>query len=143
WFNRGFKSFVRAYERIVTRAVARPWLTLGAFTAIFGASLAIAPLLGMAYFPMTDAGQFVIRFKAPSGTRLEETENEVKRLEAVIRRIIPESELEMIVANVGVDPGFSAIFTTNAAMHTATVQVALAPHPSVGSYEYMARVKQA
>jgi multidrug efflux pump subunit AcrB len=97
----------------------------------------------MAYFPMTDAGQFVIRFKAPSGTRLEETENEVKRLEAVIRRIIPESELEMIVANVGVDPGFSAIFTTNAAMHTATVQVALAPHPSVGSYEYMARVKQA
>ena len=33
----------------------------------------------------------------------------------------------MIVSNIGVDPGFSAIYTTNAAMHTAFVQVNLKP----------------
>ncbi len=32
----------------------------------------------------------------------------------------------MIVANIGVDPGFSAIYTSNSAMHTSFVQVALA-----------------
>ena len=31
----------------------------------------------------------------------------------------------MIVSNIGVDPGFSAIYTSNSAMHTAYVQVAL------------------
>ena len=33
----------------------------------------------------------------------------------------------MVVSNIGVDPGFSAIYTTNAAMHTAFVQVNLKP----------------
>jgi len=102
----------------------------------------MAPLLGLAFFPMTDAGQFVIRVKGPSGTRLEETENDAKRLEALIRRIIPERELGMIVSNLGVDPGFSAIYTNNSAMHTAFVQVALAPDHHVGSYEYIVRVKR-
>ena len=43
----------------------------------------------------------------------------------------------MIVSNIGVDPGFSAIYTTNAAMHTAFVQVDLKPGHKIGSYEYI------
>ena len=31
------------------------------------------PLLGLAFFPRTDAGQFVINLKSPSGTRIEVT----------------------------------------------------------------------
>jgi multidrug efflux pump subunit AcrB len=143
WFNRGFERFLDLYNRTVTRAVARPLVTLGVFAALFAASLLIAPLLGLAFFPMTDAGQFVMQVKSPSGTRLEETENDVKKLEALIRRIVPEEELAMIVSNIGVDPGFSAIYTRNSAMHTAYVQVALSPDHRVGSYEYIARVKRA
>ena len=37
--------------------------------------LACIRLLGVAYFPRTDPGQFVINVKAPSGTRIEITEN--------------------------------------------------------------------
>jgi multidrug efflux pump subunit AcrB len=143
WFNRGFERFLDLYNRTVTRAVARPLVTLGVFAALFAASLLIAPLLGLAFFPMTDAGQFVMQVKSPSGTRLEETENDVKKLEALIRRIVPAEELAMIVSNIGVDPGFSAIYTRNSAMHTAYVQVALSPDHRVGSYEYIARVKRA
>ncbi len=142
-FNRGFERFLDSYNRLVTRAVAKPVVTLAAFTCLFLVSLLIAPLLGMAFFPMTDAGQFVIRVKAPSGTRLEETENDIKKLETLIRGIVPESDLGMIVSNIGVDPGFSAIYTSNSAMHTAYVQVALAAGHRVGSYEYIARVKHA
>jgi multidrug efflux pump subunit AcrB len=143
WFNRGFNRFLDRYDRLVTKAVARPVATLAAFAVLFGVSLLIAPLLGLAFFPMTDAGQFVIRIKAPSGTRLEETENDIKRLEALVRRTVPEHDLSMIVANIGVDPGFSAIFTSNAAMHTAYVQVALKPGHNVSSYEYISRMKEA
>ncbi len=44
---------------------------------------------------------------------------------------------------MGVDPGFSAIFTTNAAMHTAFVQVGLKEGHKGSSYDYMLRVKRA
>jgi multidrug efflux pump subunit AcrB len=142
-FNRAFERSLDGYNRLVSRVIARPAMTLAAFAAVFAASLIIAPLLGLAFFPSTDAGQFVIRVKAPSGTRLQETENDIKKLEALVRRIVPESDLSMIVSNIGVDPGFSAIYTSNAAMHTATVQVALKPGHDTGSDVYMARVRSA
>ena len=129
--------------RSVNRAVARPVATLVLFAGIFAASLLIVPLLGLAFFPSTDAGQFVMRVKSPSGTRLEETENDIAKLEALIRRTVPEHDLGMIVSNIGVDPGFSAIYTSNSAMHTSYVQVALKPGHRTGSYEYIARVKKA
>src|SRR4051812_13333875 len=56
-FNRGFERFLNMYNWSVTRAVARPWVTLAVFACIFFGSLLIAPLLGLAFFPMTDAGQ--------------------------------------------------------------------------------------
>jgi multidrug efflux pump subunit AcrB len=143
YFNRRFEWFLEKYDGLLTRAIARPLATLAGFACLFAVSLLIAPLLGLAFFPMTDAGQFVVRVKAPSGTRLEETEIDIKKLEALIRRVVPENELGMIVSNIGVDPGFSSIFTTNSAMHTASVQVALSPGHNVGSYEYIARVKRA
>jgi multidrug efflux pump subunit AcrB len=142
-FNRMFDRSLDRYDGVVTRVVARPAATLVLFACVFGASLLIAPLLGLAFFPMTDAGQFVIRVKAPSGTRLEETEKDVAKLEALIQKTVPKNDLGMVVSNIGVDPGFSSIFTSNSAMHTATVQVALAPGHDTGSYEYIARVKNA
>jgi multidrug efflux pump subunit AcrB len=47
----------------------------------------------------------------------------------------------MVVSNIGVDPGFSALYTTNAAMHTAFVQVNLNEGHHIGSYEYIDRLK--
>lgn len=142
-FNRGFERFLNGYDRLVRRVVACPWTALAGFAVVFAASLLIAPLLGLAFFPSTDAGQFVMRVKAPSGTRLGETETDIAKLEALVRRIIPKDELQMIVSNIGVDPGFSAIYTSNAAMHTAYVQVALKNGHRTASHEYMARVKAA
>lgn len=141
-FNGMFDRSLDRYDRVVHRVLARPVATLVLFACVFAASLLIAPLLGLAFFPMTDAGQFVIRVKAPSGTRLDETEKDVARLEALVRQIVPGKDLGMIVSNIGVDPGFSSIFTSNSAMHTATVQVALASGHETGSYEYIARVKK-
>jgi multidrug efflux pump subunit AcrB len=48
----------------------------------------------------------------------------------------------MIVSNLGSTPDFSAMYTTNSAMHTAFVQVSLKDDHKVGSYEYMSRVKE-
>jgi len=142
WFNDRFEAFLKIYDRAVAGILRRPALTLAGFTVAFAASLAIMPLLGLSFFPRTDAGQFVINLKAPTGSRLSVTENEVIKVENLIRQVVQPEDLGMIVSNIGATPDFSAIYTTNSAMHTAFVQVSLNPEHKVGSYEYMARVKR-
>jgi multidrug efflux pump subunit AcrB len=44
--------------------------------------------MGLSFFPRTDARQFVINFKAPSGTRLDATNEETNKIEGIIRRIV-------------------------------------------------------
>jgi multidrug efflux pump subunit AcrB len=104
---------------------------------------ALYPFLGEAFFPRTDPGQFVINLKAPTGTRLELTNGDVGRVEDEIRKIVPPSELRIIVSNIGVTPGFSSIYTSNSGQDTAFVQVGLKEGHKVGSYEYMNRVRAA
>ncbi len=55
---------------------------------------------------------------------------------------MPPKDLHLIVSNVGVIPGFSSIYTSNAGPHTATVQVALNENHKVSSFQYMDEVRQ-
>jgi multidrug efflux pump subunit AcrB len=142
WFNDRFEAFLRVYDKLVAATLRRPVFTLAAFGVIFVLSLALFPLLGLSFFPRTDAGQFVINLKAPSGTRLAVTENEVAKVEALVRNVVSPEDFGMIVSNIGATPDYSAIYTTNSAMHTAFVQVSLKDDHKTGSYEYIARVKK-
>ena len=142
WFNDRFESFLRGYDRIVGGALRHAWLTVGFCGICFATSLSLAPLLGLSFFPRTDAGMFVINIKAPSGSRISVTENEVAKVEALIRKVIAPEDLGTILSNIGVTPGFSSIYTSNSASHTAFVQVSLKDDHKIGSYEYMARVKR-
>ncbi|MGC2197705.1 MAG: efflux RND transporter permease subunit [Terriglobales bacterium] len=142
-FNRYFEKLLRRYDHTVGRSLLRPAATTIGLVGLALVSLSLYPLLGVAYFPRTDPGQFVINLKAPSGTRIELTEKDAQRVEDVIRQIVPPNELGMIVSNIGVTPGFSAIYTPNSAEHTAFVQVSLKEDHKVGSYEYMNRVRLA
>ena len=142
WFNNRFEAFLKLYDKAVVVAIRRPVPTLAAFTVVFVFGMGLFPLLGFSFFPRTDAGQFVINLKAPSGTRLSVTENEVAKVENLIRSVVTPQDLGMIVSNIGSTPDFSAIYTTNSAMHTAFVQVRLNDDHKIGSYEYMARVKK-
>jgi hydrophobic/amphiphilic exporter-1 (mainly G- bacteria), HAE1 family len=141
-FDRGFSRVLDFYERSVRRAVARPVLTIGVLLGVFLLSLAIYPFLGVAFFPRTDAGQFSINLKVPTGTRIELTDKYVGQVEDLIHKIIGPKELHMIVSTVGLDPGFASLYTTNSGEYTATIQVELNPSHSVSSFVYMDRVRQ-
>ena len=73
---------------------------------------------------------------------LRSPNNEVAKVENLVRQVVSPEDLGMIVSNIGATPDFSAIYTTNSAMHTAFVQVSLKEDHKTGSYEYMARVKK-
>ena len=141
-FNRYFEKMVHRYDHTLGRSLLRPAATTLGLVGVSLLCFSLYPLLGVAYFPRTDPGQFLINLKAPSGTRLELTENYIAQVEDLIRRTVPPNELGMIVSNIGVTPGFSAIYTPNSGQHTAFVQVSLKDGHKVGSYEYMNRVRR-
>jgi hydrophobic/amphiphilic exporter-1 (mainly G- bacteria), HAE1 family len=141
WFNRQFNKVLNAYEYLVRRALKVPALTLVALLGVFAASILIYPALGLAFFPRTDAGQFTVNVKVPTGTRIEVTNDYVAKIETLIRGIVPSSDLKMILSNIGVVNDISALYTTNSGMYTATVQVALNQGHKGSSFDYMDRVK--
>ncbi len=142
WFNRQFTRMLDAYERSIDFALRRPSLVVAGLLAVFMVSLGLYPLLGVAFFPRTDAAQFVINVKAPSGTRLSVTEAEVRRVENIIHETVRPEDLGLIVSNIGVTPDFSSIYTSNSAQHTAFVQASLKEDHKIGSYEYMRQVRE-
>ena len=141
-FNRVFNKVLDFYEYWVRRALKRPGLTVAVLSGVFLASLAIYPLLGLAFFPETDAGQFTINLKVPTGTRIENTEQYVSKVEQLIRHEVDSRDLKMVVSNIGVVPDFSSLYTTNAGPYTATIQVALNEPHHLTSFEYMDRVQK-
>ena len=143
WFNAKFQAMLNWYEGVAKRAMRRPRITAAAILGGVGLVLALlVPFLGRAYFPRTDPGQFVIDVRMPSGTRLEVSNDYIARVENVIRSVVKPADLGMVVSNIGVYPDLSAIFTTNASMDTAFVQTSLKEGHSIGSYEYMRRVRE-
>jgi hydrophobic/amphiphilic exporter-1 (mainly G- bacteria), HAE1 family len=142
-FNRVFNRVLDVYERAVRRALRRPALTLAALLSLFVVSLAIYPLLGLAFFPQADAGQFSINVKVPTGSRIEVTDQYVSKIEDLIRHVIPKHDLKMIVSNIGVVNDFSSLYTTNSGQYTATIQTALTEDHNESSLIYMNRVRDA
>ncbi|MCC7157618.1 MAG: efflux RND transporter permease subunit [Bryobacterales bacterium] len=141
WFNDRFEKFLKFYDRAVNRVLLRPVLVLAGSACLFVGALALVPFMGMAFFPRTDPGQFMMNLKLPTGTRIELTESEIARVERIVRQVVPQDELEMIVSNIGMTPGFSAVYTPNSGPHTAFVQVSFKDQHKTSSFEYMDRVR--
>lgn len=141
-FNRQFNKVLDVYEAAVRRALRYPVTTLALLLGIFASSLAIYPMLGRAFFPQTDAGQFTVNVKVPTGTRIEVTNDYVAKIEDLIRHDVDKKDLRMVLSNIGVNNDISAVYTTNAGMYTATIQVALTEEHSGSSADYMERVRR-
>ena len=141
-FNRGYDRMLLHYDRAVRSSLKRPWFTImGVFTLILAGALTF-PFLGFSFFPRSDPGQFVINVKAPSGTRLEATDQYIAQVEDEVRQVIPKDEMGIIVSNIGITPDFSAMYTPNSGQHTAFVQVSLSKEHHQSSFFYMDAVRK-
>ncbi|TMB31382.1 MAG: efflux RND transporter permease subunit, partial [Deltaproteobacteria bacterium] len=129
WRDEKFARFQEAYGRGLTSVLASRGLVLGAAGLVVVVSAALPFLIGLDFFPSVDAGQMRLHFRAPIGTRLEETERLVARLEARIRDIVPANELETVNSVVGVPIFFNLAFvqTDSSGSQDADVLVALRP----------------
>ncbi len=141
-FNTKFEKMLNVYERYVQKTLDRPREAILIFIGIFVASFLLVPLIGVSFFPRSDAGQFLINVKAPTGTRIEVTNEEIKQVEAIVRQVVKPKDLSTVVSNIGLMADLSALFTPNSGMHTAFVQVGLKEDHKVSSFVYMDEVRR-
>ncbi|HEV3218379.1 MAG TPA: efflux RND transporter permease subunit [Candidatus Acidoferrales bacterium] len=141
-FNARFDRMLDLYERWVRKALQHPRITLLGFAAVFLLTFLLTPLIGVSFFPRTDAGQFTIHVKTPTGTRIELTEGYVQQVEDIIRKVVPPNELSTIVSNIGLQADLSSLFSSNSGMHTAFVLADLSEDHKVSSFTYMREVRE-
>src|SRR5262249_58123108 len=96
-FNAYFEKMLGKYDRTFSTSLLKPLATVVGLAGVSLLCLSLYPFLGVSFFPRTDPGQFVINMKAPSGTRVELTEDYVKRVEDIIRQVVPANELQIVV----------------------------------------------
>lgn len=101
-FDQQFERVRRAYALTLSSLLAHRKLFAFGFTAFCALSCLLYPFLGRDFFPSVDAGQIRLHFRAPTGTRIEETARIADAVEAAIRELIPKDELETILDNLGV-----------------------------------------
>ncbi|MFI4865749.1 MAG: efflux RND transporter permease subunit [Steroidobacterales bacterium] len=100
-FNRGFERFRDAYRDVLAWTISEPLRTVLFFLLLIGCSLLLFPALGRDFFPQVDAGQMRLHVRAPPGTRLEETQADFARVEAAIRAIAGNRQIDTILDNIG------------------------------------------
>ncbi|MFL6660763.1 MAG: efflux RND transporter permease subunit, partial [Rhizobacter sp.] len=101
-FDQRFERVRRAYTLALSALLSQRRgfaLALSGFCVL---SCALVPVLGRDFFPTVDAGQIRLHFRAPTGTRIEETARIADAIEAAIRDTVPKEQLETILDNLGV-----------------------------------------
>ncbi len=100
-FETGFERFRDGYRETLAWVLAQPIAPIAFFVLLMAASLALFPALGMDFFPEVDAGQMRLHVRAPPGTRLEHTQGYFARVEAAIRKIVGEDQIDVVLDNIG------------------------------------------
>jgi len=106
--ERVYKRFDARFERmrgiyivILSTLLPRRRLYAGLFLGFCVLSSGLYLGLGRDFFPSVDAGLIRLHFRAPTGTRIEETARLADQIETVIRDTIPKDELANVLDNLG------------------------------------------
>lgn len=100
-FNRGFHRLRSVYQRALNWCLHHPAVVISGFALLVVGTGFLIPIIGEDFFPSVDAGQFRLHVRAPSGTRIEETERYFALVENTIRKVVPADELDTIIDNIG------------------------------------------
>jgi multidrug efflux pump subunit AcrB len=144
-FEAAFERFRGHYRGLLESCLQRRGIFLVAFFASCLGSLAILiPWLGRDFFPNVDSGTFKLHVRAPTGMRIEETANLCDRVEQLIRRQIPASEVQSVIDNIGLPySGINLSYSNSAPVGTSDADILVtlsANHHPTDSYIHQLRL---
>jgi CzcA family heavy metal efflux pump len=121
-----FTRLDRLYEQTLTRALAHRFWVITSILGFFFLSLLLLPFIGREFFPESDESQFRIYVRAPIGTRVEETEKILDRMEQITRKGIPAGLIRTVLTDIGTRTrGRAAVFGQNSGPHMGRLSVYL------------------
>ncbi|HRI80099.1 MAG TPA: efflux RND transporter permease subunit, partial [Cyclobacteriaceae bacterium] len=143
WRDSRFDKFRERYGRLLDSLLHNRKFTLTVAILILLVSTALIRVVGTDFFPSTDTGLMKLHFRAPSGTRLEETEKLVDQAEERIMKLIPKEELQGINDMIGPPSYVNTAFvsTDNSSGMDADILISLTPehHPT---RQYMKAIRE-
>jgi CzcA family heavy metal efflux pump len=152
WLERLHLAFDRVFERSRARyhatlnvALANPRRTTGIFVVFCAASLVLVPFIGQDFFPRVDSGRLRVHLRAPAGTRLEQTEQITAAVETTIRKVIPASDLDFIIDNVGIAlAGSNLAVSDNPTIGASDgeIVITLKPERKGSTFEYRKQLRK-
>jgi len=100
-FENGFERLRDSYRNALAACMSHAGLFIAAFLLVCVASLGFIPVLGQDLFPEVDAGLMRLHIRARTGLRIEETARLTDEIENTIRTMIPASDLDTMLDNLG------------------------------------------
>ena len=102
WVNTNFSKLREVYKSFLQKdVIPKPKQVGVVYGIIVLSALVLLPFIGENFFPEVDAGQIRLHVYAPHGTRIEETAREFSAIEETIKRVIPPTELDTVLDNIG------------------------------------------
>jgi multidrug efflux pump subunit AcrB len=143
-FNIAFDKMTDWYLGILDLLLKYRGFTLWTALVFVLITFLIPFFAGTDFFPSADTGIMKLHYRAASGTRIEETEQQVAKAEELIKKIIPADELVTINSPIGLPLFYNLGFvpSDNVGEMDAEISVALAEdhHPTAG---YQQKIREA
>jgi multidrug efflux pump subunit AcrB len=124
-FERGFERLRLFYVKLLQKCIRRQRTVVVCFLFVCVASMVgLIPWLGQDFFPAVDAGQFKLHIRAQTGTRIEETAKLCDLIDRSIRRVIPASQIDNILDNIGLPySGINTSYSNSGAIGPADADI--------------------
>jgi multidrug efflux pump subunit AcrB len=100
-FDRGFERLREGYSKFLALLLRQRLIVPIVAVLIVGLGAVMFEFVGRDFFPLIDAGQIQLHVRAPPATRIESTERIFQAVEDKIREVIPETDRELIIDNIG------------------------------------------
>jgi multidrug efflux pump subunit AcrB len=100
-FNRGFETMRGAYTDVLHTLMERRLIVPAVALIVLAFGVTLFMFVGRDFFPIIDGGQIQLHVRVPAGTRIEKTEQMFQAIEDRIRQVIPASERDLILDNIG------------------------------------------
>ena len=144
-FNQSFDRLRTFYGRLLAWALHHRVVFVSSFLAFVAVSVSLFPLLGRDFFPSVDAGLIKLHVRGAPGTRIEESERKFAAIEDTIRTVIPESQIQTMLDNIGIPAsGINLSLSEGALISSADGQILIAlkeHHAPTESYVTKLRAK--
>ncbi|HZS44202.1 MAG TPA: efflux RND transporter permease subunit [Blastocatellia bacterium] len=141
-----FHKLQGKYQTVITNLLKARWLVIAVYVVVAAVGIGLVGLrLGTDIFPKVDAGQFQLRLRAPTGTRVEKTETIALKALDTIKAEAGASNVEITLGYIGIQPAsypVNSIYLWTSGPQEAVLLVALRPGSGIKLVDLEERLRK-